>query len=82
MSDPDVNTTSARVERVPLGYLTATHERRAPGLAGAQFSGLIDECETTFHENGRPTLCECGEVLYKVDETMDDPRWDDEETGG
>ena len=73
-----MNTTPARVELVPLGYLTATHERRAPGLAGAQFSGLIDECETTLHENGRPTLCDCGQVLYTVDEAMDDPYADGE----
>ena len=45
-------------------------------------AGTWLSCKTTLHTNARPTLCECGEVLYKVDETMDDPRWDDEETGG
>ena len=32
-------------------------------------SGL-GSCKTTPPTNGRPTLCDCGQVLYKMDPTM------------
>ena len=35
-------------------------------------------CTTTLHRNGRPTLCDCGQVLYKMDPTMDEPYADGE----
>ena len=43
-------------------------------------SGL-GSCKTTLHTNGRPTLCDCGQVLYKVDEAMDEPCADGETVG-
>ena len=45
---------------------------RPPGAdrALAERVGATFTCKTTLHTNGRPTLCECGQVLYKMDPTM------------
>ena len=65
-----MNTTPATVVLVPP---------EAESVASNPCRGGGGEvCKTTLHMNGRPTLCDCGQMLYKMDEAMDDPYADGE----
>ena len=70
INDPDVNTTPATVVLVPP---------EAESVASNPCRGGGGEvCKTTLNTNGRPTLCDCGQIVYKMDPTMVEPYADGE----
>ena len=78
-----VNTTPATVVLVPLDAEEIDHFAEVDGTVAlapvewdSEEAGVT--CTTTLHRNGRPTLCDCGQVLYKMDPTMDEPYADGE----